>query len=396
MHSLVWPGSFLPVYKQSVISLLPKYLSSPYLPYNMHFLFTLLLICTLVASSVSVPSPQQRAILQPLSDLEQGNSSNRIAITQDAADVEADNEPPRAAAGERCGPGMAKCHKHLCCSAAGFCGITPAHCFSPDCQIGYGTCDADKTPQGLPTQNLARPRLGSVPYGVAVSSCKVPHTFAMTFDDGPNEYTSDLLDILDKFGAKATFFVTGVNSGKGQIDDFTYPWGKLIQRMNSDGHQVASHSWSHQDLNNITRKQRRDQILKNEAAIRNIIGGFPTYMRPPYSKCDRSCLADMAKLGYHVIYFDVDTADYLNDSPDRIQASKNIVDDALSKAKNPAGKPILAIGHDIHRQTVYNLTAHILQRVKEAGYKAVTVGECLDDPRDNWIRWDYRKSLQQP
>lgn len=214
----------------------------------------------------------------------------------------------------------------------------------------------------------------------------------MTFDDGPNEYTCDLLDILDKYHAKATFFITGVNSGKGQIDDFTHPWGSLIQRMHYSGHQLASHTWSHQDLNAVTPTQRRDQMLKNEAALRNIMGAIPTYMRPPYSKCNETCLKDMAQLGYHIISFNMDTADYLNDNPEKIQQSKDIVDKALSNSQNPPGSPFLAIGHDIHAQTVYNLTEYILQHVNDAGYRAVTVGECLDDPRDNWYRWDYRTS----
>lgn len=212
----------------------------------------------------------------------------------------------------------------------------------------------------------------------------------MTYDDGPNKYTRDLLDLLDEYQAKATFFITGVNSGKGQIDDFQRPWGTLIQRMHFSGHQIASHTWSHQDLTADSHKQRKEQILKNEAALRNIIGGFPTYIRPPYAKCDENCLRDLEKLGYHVILYNLDTADYLNDSPDQIQASKDIVDKAMANP-SPAGHPFLAIAHDTHAQTVYNLTLHILQRVRDAGYRAVTVGDCLDDPRDNWYRWDHRK-----
>ncbi|OKL57657.1 hypothetical protein UA08_07213 [Talaromyces atroroseus] len=340
----------------------------------MHFLLTLLLLYASVSRALYV---QLLPHLLPGRNLQRDNSTYRIAHVEDINDND-ETFASNARPGERCGPG--------------FCGITAAHCNSPDCQLGYGTCDADKTPQGPPTKHIIRPRLGSVPYGEAIMSCKASLTFAMTFDDGPNEYTSDLLDILDKFQAKATFFITGVNSGKGQIDDFSRPWGSLIQRMHRDGHQLASHTWSHQDLNKITHRQRRDQLLKNEAALRNIMGGIPTYMRPPYSNCNKSCMKDMAKLGYHVVYFDLDTADYLNDSPEKIQVSKAIVNDALSNTQKSNNKPFLAIGHDTHAQTVYNLTAHILQRVNETGYRAVTVGECLNDPRDNWYRWDYRNS----
>ncbi|EED13133.1 chitin deacetylase, putative [Talaromyces stipitatus ATCC 10500] len=360
----------------------------------MIFVYILFLLYASVSLQYHVPVANQYGQnLLSARDNEQDSRPNRIAVLEEPTnDIHPDQHDGlrKARLGERCGQGHKKCKAHLCCSPAGYCGMTAAHCKSPDCQIGWGTCDADKVPQGLPTKEIQRPQNGPVPYGEVIVTCKTSYTFAMTFDDGPNEFTRDLLDLLDKYKAKATFFVTGVNSGKGQIDDFSRPWGSLIQRMHYSGHQIASHTWSHQDLTAVSREQRHQQILKNEAALRNILGGFPTYMRPPYSKCDHACLRDVEQLGYHVISFNLDTADYLNDSPEKIQRSKDIVNKALSKP-SPAGRPFLAIGHDIHAQTVYNLTEYILRRVNEAGYRAVTVGECLEDPRDNWYRWDYRK-----
>lgn len=160
--------------------------------------------------------------------------------------------------------------------------------------------------------------------------------------------------------------------------------------MHWNGHQVASHSWSHQDLSKVEPSVRRDQVLKNEAALRNIIGGIPTYMRPPYSSCtfESGCPDDVEKFGYHIIYFDLDTNDYNNDSPNLIQRSKDAFDRAMAQRDRP-DKPFLVISHDVHQQTVYNLTSHILERISQEGYRAVTVGECLDDPRENWYRWDY-------
>jgi peptidoglycan/xylan/chitin deacetylase (PgdA/CDA1 family) len=72
---------------------------------------------------------------------------------------------------------------------------------------------------------------------------------------------------LDQFkaaNAKATFFITGINIGKGAIDDASLPWPATIQRMIAEGHQVASHTWSHQDLSAITKEQRYDQMVRNE------------------------------------------------------------------------------------------------------------------------------------
>ncbi|OJJ44929.1 hypothetical protein ASPZODRAFT_70603 [Penicilliopsis zonata CBS 506.65] len=292
----------------------------------------------------------------------------------------------------RCGPEIGKCSDGYCCSSAGFCGDTQEHCKSPDCLMDYGRCDAHKRPKGPPTSTIPRPKIGNVLYGPSIiRSCNVPGTVALTYDDGPYKYTQDLLDLLDRYDAKATFFITGVNNGKGQIDDLNLPWASLIKDMYLKGHQVASHTWSHQNLTRITSDQRREQILRNEAAIRNIIGVFPTYMRPPFSSCDiaSNCLDDMGSFGYHVVLYDLDTQDYRNANPEAIQQSKDIFDRELSYWK-VSEKSWLVIGHDIQEQTVYNLTEHMLRRLTDDGYRAVTVGDCLSDPRENWYRKDNR------
>ncbi|RJE23973.1 chitin deacetylase [Aspergillus sclerotialis] len=290
----------------------------------------------------------------------------------------------------RCGPGFGKCPDGKCCSTAGWCGNTEAYCRSPDCLIDFGKCDASKRPNGPPTSDIPRPHNGKAVYGPSIiGTCTVPGTVALTFDDGPNVYTEELLDLLDRYNAKATFFITGINNAKGPIDDPSLPWEPLILRMRDSGHQVASHTWSHQDLSAVSREQLREQMLRNEAALRNILGVFPTYMRPPYSRCgpENGCLEELGDLGYHIILFDIDTKDYSHDSPDQIQFSKDRFDSFLSSAKASV-KSWLVIAHDVHEQTVRNLTEHMLKRILNDGYRPVTVGECLDDPQEFWYRKD--------
>lgn len=167
---------------------------------------------------------------------------------------------------KRCGPGIGFCapgdwyiyeKKSLqsimkanwfdSCSPVGYCGRGYQHCASPNCQIDYSNgCDASVKPLGEPTLNVSRPLIGNVSYdGAGIDHCKNPGTVALTFDDGPYNYTSHVLDLLAAAGAKATFFITGNNLGKGQIDIEETGWPAIIRRMHADGHQVLLVKFRH-------------------------------------------------------------------------------------------------------------------------------------------------------
>ncbi|KAI0533483.1 carbohydrate esterase family 4 protein [Xylaria digitata] len=288
----------------------------------------------------------------------------------------------------RCGSRYGSCATGYCCSYEGYCGKGADYCESPDCQLNYGSgCDGNQKPSGVDTSTIARPKLGKVAYGgVGIYDCVNSGDIAVTFDDGPWNYTNDLLDKLAKYQAKATFFITGTNLHKGQINDPSTPWPSVIQRMAAEGHQIASHTWSHENYSQLTTTQFQNQIYWNEIAFNDILGYFPTYMRPPYSICPTStCGSQLATLGYHVVYFDLDTEGYLHDDPTEIQTSKDIWDDTVP-GTNPCRNNFLQIEHDIHYETVYNLTDYVLDSLFKSGYRSVTVGQCLGDPPENWYR----------
>ena len=253
-------------------------------------------------------------------------------------------------------------------------------CYDPNCQPNFGTCDSSKTPAGASTLTDPRPLNGAVSYDNDISVCTKQKVVALTYDDGPNQYTGQLLDTLKQYGFHATFFMCGNNGGKGEID-VTNPYPAIVKRMIAEGHQVASHTFSHYDLDDLSRDMRKQQMVKNERAIANIIGKYPTYMRPPYSKCSADCQADMKALGYHRIYFDLDTTDFEN--PTTIDVSRNIVKNALA---SPTAKDYLCIQHDVVEQSVTNLSPYFFAQIKAKGWKGVTVGECLGDPQTNWYR----------
>ncbi|KAF4411279.1 Chitin deacetylase [Colletotrichum fructicola] len=281
--------------------------------------------------------------------------------------------------GQQCGPTYGACNPGDCCSASGWCGQGSAYCNSPDCQISYGpACDGNQRPSGPDTSGDARPKLGSVPYGgVGIYNCVKQGDVAITYDDGPYIYTDGMLDAFKAHGAVATWFITGNNIGKGMIN--------ANYRMIAEGHQVASHTWSHENLDSLTLSQRANQMYYNEIAFTDILGFYPTYMRPPYSICGSECQGQMADLGYHITFFDLDTQGYLHTDPSQIGVSVNLWDQAML-AKTPCNGSYLHIEHDIHQQIAQVLTPHILDSVVANGWKAVTVGECLGDPVENWYR----------
>lgn len=305
--------------------------------------------------------------------------------------VPAHSEPSltaRASAPE-CGPGVGSCPAGSCCSRAFFCGTTDDYCYSPGCNYKYGPgCAENNPPAGTNTSSIARDKVGSVPYGGnGTFRCTKPGTVAITYDDGPQKkFTEHILDQFKSYNAKATFFVTGNNINKGQLD---VVYTDVIKRMSAEGHQIASHTWTHLDLSEISSEDRKNQIFMNEMAIRNILGKIPTYLRPPYSSCTEKsgCQKDMADLGYHITNFNVDTDDYNLNTADKIQTAKdNFIDTITNNSATAKDNQWLAIGHDILEQTANNLTGFMLETIAKLGYKAVTVGECLGDPEENWYR----------
>jgi peptidoglycan/xylan/chitin deacetylase (PgdA/CDA1 family) len=73
--------------------------------------------------------------------------------------------------------------------------------------------------------------------GVVITKCANPGMIALAYDDGPYQYTSQLVDILDQAGAKATFFWTGTLYG------CIYNQAAAVKKAFASGHQIASHTW---------------------------------------------------------------------------------------------------------------------------------------------------------
>jgi peptidoglycan/xylan/chitin deacetylase (PgdA/CDA1 family) len=135
----------------------------------------------------------------------------------------------------------------------------------------------------------------------------------LTFDDGPSESTAEILDLLDGYGIRATFFVIGLRAE--QRSD-------LVRRAGNDGHVIGNHTWDHVPLADILSDaegeddlERRVEVVKLELqqandAIGDILGAPPTLFRAPWLNFDDRVLSIAEALGLSHMGVDVDTCDY--------------------------------------------------------------------------------------
>ncbi|KAF6811078.1 polysaccharide deacetylase, partial [Colletotrichum musicola] len=141
--------------------------------------------------------------------------------------------------------------------------------------------------------------------GVVIQKCAKPGILALAYDDGPYQYTSQLVDILNAGGAKATFFFTGTLYG------CIYNQRAGVKKAFDSGHQIASHTWTHpQNFGSLGQAPLTTEMQRLEQALVNIVGKKPAYMRPPYLATGGSVLPTMKTLGYKVITNDVDSGDW--------------------------------------------------------------------------------------
>lgn len=176
---------------------------------------------------------------------------------------------------------------------------------------------------------------------------------AITFDDGPNYGTTDiLLDELKKRDVKATFFVVGQNA-------LNYP--ELVRREYLSGHQVGSHTFSHKQLTRLDSHELSEEVNYNNEIIKNITGKYPTLLRPPYGSFNDEVkrISDM-----YIILWNIDTLDWKNRNKDAVY--NNIINEASD------GDIILL--HDLYQSSVEGVLMAI-DKLKEEGFEFVTIDE---------------------
>lgn len=134
-------------------------------------------------------------------------------------------------------------------------------------------------------------------------STKAP-VVALTFDDGPDpQWTPRLVDILNRYQARATFFMIGKNAKK-------YP--NIVSSVAEAGHEICNHTWDHSSFPLISRRERRRQILSCAEAL---VPYGQKLFRPPWGHQNFLTLLHVTLLGYKVITWNLHAFDWLEKDP---------------------------------------------------------------------------------
>ncbi|MHB1455803.1 MAG: polysaccharide deacetylase family protein [Armatimonadota bacterium] len=180
---------------------------------------------------------------------------------------------------------------------------------------------------------------------------------ALTFDDGPNERTQQMLDVLDQLKVNATFFIVGYVS-ETQSD--------IIKKMQASGHQIENHSYSHRRFNDILPSEIEPELTKGAAVVKSITGRTSLYFRPPGGHSTEAVKQAAARQGLTAVFWTIMCSPYEGGNYENMDEYilKNVVDGAIILMHNGEPATTSSLGR-------------IVPQLRAKGYKFVTLDELL-------------------
>ncbi|WP_214482862.1 polysaccharide deacetylase family protein [Bacillus sp. SM2101] len=175
---------------------------------------------------------------------------------------------------------------------------------------------------------------------------------ALTFDDGPSKYTTEIIDILKKHTVGGTFFFTGVNVKK-------YP--EYVKYAQSNNYSIGSHSMYHKELTNLSLHNQEHEIIQANLLIEELTNEPVTLFRPPYGSNNESTIELLEKHQHKMVLWNKDPKDW------KVQSSNEIIN--YIRSSNPSGSIIL-----LHEsQAVIDALPSIISFLHDEGLEVVSL-----------------------
>lgn len=197
-------------------------------------------------------------------------------------------------------------------------------------------------------------------YSVETSDKKI----AISFDAAwGNEYTKGILDTLDKYNVKSTFFLVGFWVDKYPDD---------VKEIAKRGHDVENHSTTHPNMSQLSIEKMAEELNTTGKKIEELTGKRPTLFRPPFGDYSDNVIRTARDNGYYTIQWDVDSLDW------KEFGVQPVVDRVTRNVKNGS----IVLFHN-NAKYIKEYLPLVIERLQESGYEIVPISELIY--KDNFM-----------
>jgi peptidoglycan-N-acetylglucosamine deacetylase len=183
---------------------------------------------------------------------------------------------------------------------------------------------------------------------------------ALTFDDGPGQFTGAILRILRRSHTPATFFVIG---------RLARAYRQLVATEARDGFEVGDHTETHPFLSELSGAEQAAEIRDAALEIHRAGAPYPRLFRPPYGSFNAATLGILRAERMLIVLWSVDTSDYARPGVTRIMYT------ALSGAR-PGAIILMHDGGGDRSQTVAALP-RVITRLRQRGFRLMTLSQLV-------------------
>lgn len=194
-------------------------------------------------------------------------------------------------------------------------------------------------------------------YSIASEDKKIALTIDAAWEDDKTEF---ILDTLDQYNVKATFFLCGFWVEK-------YP--DMVKEIYERGHEIGNHSMTHPHMTKLSAAQMIKDVASCEDIIEKITGTRCALFRAPYGEYNDTVILTMREAGYEVIQWDLDTVDWREE-----RSAQTILDSVIPKLHSGC----IILCHN-NGYTIKEYLPTLLETAQSQGYSFVTVSDLLLD-----------------
>lgn len=239
-----------------------------------------------------------------------------------------------------------------------------------------------------------------------------PKTAFLTFDDGPSDWTGDVLDVLKKENVKATFFVCGAWLPKASTRGNSFrKYKTVLIRMKEEGHTIGNHTLGHQNFAYMSPKKIESQLYENQKLYQNELGEYSgklIWIRPPFGSPYIKTKNDLVRRrvssalqGKGLVFmwtkeFDsTDSKEWVKGewyekgprvNPDNEKFRKKMDRIYNSLVYKTEGQGVVILFHDTH-PTTKEVLPYIIEKLKAEGYTFATA--------EDYTRWRWGKTSEE-